>query len=336
MQPITPNMPEREYRAHPLPSWSAVSRLLDMSPAEWLHEQSRPRTETGPMAWGTLLHALVLEPDSVAERYAVIGGVEALPLDVGGERGAWYVYDTISGPTGNEATYATKAEASAACRKWAVLDADGHPTDSRHATKAEAEAAMLADVGDRQPVTAACMADAIARADHARALLPDGPMLEVAMQGSIEGAACKGKADALSASTGVVLDVKTLGDVTPRAVARAAYDRKWAAQLWTYGELARQSGHIDPTAYAIIVVQAPSVSLAGGVLDITGYPPRVHSRVVEMSAAMMTDGETRARRAWATLLSCELLGEWPDYEDEVVDLPRWARQDEGAEPATNW
>lgn len=293
---ITPNMPEREYRAHPLPSWSAVSRLLDMSPAEWLHEQGRPRAETGPMAWGTLLHALVLEPDSVPERYAVITGE------------------------------ATRTEDG---KRWTLGGAEDYRT------KAEAEAAMLADVGDRQPVTAACMADAIARADHARKLLPDGPMREVAMQGSIEGAACKGRADALGATGGLVLDVKTLGDVTPKAVARAAYDRKWAAQLWTYGELARQCGHVDPAAYAIIVVQAPSVSLAGGILDITGYPPRVHSRVVEMSAAMMADGESRARRAWATLLSCELLGEWPDYEDEVVDMPRWARQDEGVE-TTDW
>ena len=67
MVDFAPDMPERDYRAFPLPSWSAVKGLLDTCPAEWLHQQNAPRTESAAMIWGTLLHAAVLEPHRLDE-----------------------------------------------------------------------------------------------------------------------------------------------------------------------------------------------------------------------------------------------------------------------------
>jgi len=281
-------MPEREYRAHPLPSWSAVSRLLDMSPAEWLHEQSRPRTETGPMAWGTLLHALVLEPDSVAQRYAVIG----------------------AGPERTEDG-----------KRWTL----GGDVDYR--TKAEAEAALLADVGDRQALTAECMADARVRARRAAWVLGGSQLREVPMQGTIEGCACKGKADFIRG--GMVVDIKTSADVTPRTIARIARDRLWRGQLWTYGELARQCRFVrESPDLAVLVVQAASVSLSGGILSLTGWQPRIHSRIVPLTPAAVEAGRNEARAVWSRLRECQLADAWPDYDGDSIDVSRWETEAE--------
>ena len=241
---ITRDMTEAEYRSHPLPSWSAAKDLLHMSPAEWLHYQGKPRTESAAMAWGTLLHALVLEPDTIGERYALVGEV-------------------------------TRTEDG---KRWTC----GNGEDYR--TRAEAEAALLADVGDRQALTAECLADARARAEQAAAVLGGSMLCEVPMGGTIEGCGCKGKADVIDA--GRLIDVKTSADVTPRTVARIARDRLWRGQLWTYGELARQNGYVrESPDLAVLVVQAASVSLAGGILSLTGWQPRAHARIVPLTAA---------------------------------------------------
>jgi hypothetical protein len=284
---ITRDMTEAEYRAHPLPSWSAAKDLLHMSPAEWLHHQSKPRTESAAMAWGTLLHAMVLEPDTIGARYVVVGEV-------------------------------TRTEDG---KRWTC----GNGEDYR--TKAEAEAALLADVGDRQALTAECLADARARAEQAAAVLGGSMLCEVPMQGAIEGCACKGKADVIDA--GRLIDVKTSADVTPRTIARIARDRLWRGQLWTYGELARQCGYVrESPDLAVLVVQAASVSLAGGILSLTGWQPRAHARIVPLTPAAVEAGRNEARAVWSRLRECQLADAWPDYDGDSIDVSRWETEAE--------
>ena len=284
---ITREMTEAEYRAHPLPSWSAAKDLLHMSPAEWQHYQTKPRAESAAMAWGTLLHALVLEPDTIGERYALVGEV-------------------------------TRTEDG---KRWTC----GNGEDYR--TKAEAEAALLADVGDRQALTAECLADARARAEQAAAVLGGSMLREVPMGGTIEGCGCKGKADVIDA--GRLIDVKTSADVTPRTVARIARDRLWRGQLWTYGELARQNGYVrESPDLAVLVVQAASVSLAGGILSLTGWQPRSHARIVPLTAAAVEAGRAEARAVWSKLRECQLADVWPDYDGDSIDVSRWETEAE--------
>jgi len=284
---ITREMTEAEYRAHPLPSWSAAKDLLHMSPAEWQHYQTKPRAESAAMAWGTLLHALVLEPDTIGERYALVGEV-------------------------------TRTEDG---KRWTC----GNGEDYR--TKAEAEAALLADVGDRQALTAECLADARARAEQAAAVLGKAMLCEVPMGGTIEGCGCKGKADVIDA--GRLIDVKTSADVTPRTVARIARDRLWRGQLWTYGELARQCGYVrESPDLAVLVVQAAAVSLAGGILSLTGWQPRAHARIVPLTAAAVEAGRAEARAVWSKLRECQLADAWPDYDGDSIDVSRWETEAE--------
>ena len=286
---ITRDMTEAEYRAHPLPSWSAAKDLLTMSPAEWRHHQGKPRAESAAMAWGTLLHALVLEPDTIDARYVVVGDV-------------------------------TRTEDG---KRWTF----GYAADHWR-TKAEAEAALLADVGDRQALTADCLADARARAEQAAAVLGTSTLVEVPMQGTIEGCACKGKADFIR--SGIVLDVKTSADITPRTIARIARDRLWRGQLWTYGELARQNGYVTGGSpdLAVLVVQAASVSLAGGILSLTGWQPRAHARIVPLTAAAVEAGRAEARAVWSKLRECQLADVWPDYDGDSIDVSRWETEAE--------
>ena len=285
---ITRDMTEAEYRSHPLPSWSAAKDLLHMSPAEWLHYQGKPRTESAAMAWGTLLHAMVLEPDTIGARYVVVGEV-------------------------------TRTEDG---KRWTC----GNGEDYR--TKAEAEAALLADVGDRQALTAECLADARARAEQAAAVLGGSMLCEVPMQGAIEGCACKGKADVIDA--GRLIDVKTSADVTPRTIARIARDRLWRGQLWTYGELARQNGYVTGGSpdLAVLVVQAASVSLSGGILSLTGWQPRSHARIVPLTTAAVEAGRNEARAVWSKLRECQLADAWPDYDGDSIDVSRWETEAE--------
>ena len=294
---IDRHMTEADYRAHPLPSWSAAKDLLHMSPAEWRHHQGKPRAESAAMAWGTLLHALVLEPDTIDARYVVVGEVAR----------------TEDG------------------KRWTC----GGSNDYR--TRAEAEAALLADVGDRQALTAECLDDARARAEQAAALLGRSARREVPMGGTIEGCACKGKADVITSWLGIrgvlrhslVIDVKTSADITPRTVARIARDRLWRGQLWTYGELARQCGYVDGSpSLAVLVVQAASVSLAGGILSLTGWQPRAHARIVPLTAAAVEAGRAEARAVWSKLRECQLADVWPDYDGDSIDVSRWETEAE--------
>ena len=285
---FTPDMPEADYRAYPLPSWSAVKGLLDTCPAEWRHQQDAPRTESAAMIWGTLLHAAVLEPHRLDEM--VCDPVTVERDDTGK---AW----THSAAAGE--TWRTQREAQAAA-------AEAMPTD-------------------RYAVTAELLADLRLRAEQAAALLADGALREVAMRGSIEGQACKGRADAIVEHAGAlaVVDVKTTGDVTPRAIQRAATDRRWLGQLWTYGELARQSGH-NVTGYGVLVVQAPHLTHAGGVLGLgERYQPRAHARLVPLTDAAVKHGHNESIAAWRLYRDCTLTGEWPDWPSDSIDAPRW-------------
>jgi len=131
-----------------------------------------------------------------------------------------------------------------------------------------------------------------------------------------------------------LLDVKTTADVPPDAVQRAATQRRWFGQLWTYGQLARQNGHaVD--AYGILIVQAPHLTYAGGVLGLSDrYQPRTHARIVPIGVEGVAHGRAEAIRAWRTYLDCTLRDHWPDWSIEPLAPSRWAVE---AEPeAQEW
>lgn len=63
-------MDDREYHALPRLSASGAKTLLK-SPARYRHEREHPAKPSAAMEFGTMFHALVLEPDVFAARYAL-------------------------------------------------------------------------------------------------------------------------------------------------------------------------------------------------------------------------------------------------------------------------
>lgn len=196
--------------------------------------------------------------------------------------------------------------------------------------KKEAEATLAGIMGDRFLLTEELMDDLRARCEGPRQwCLEHTPHAEVPMVGQIEGCAIKGKADILV--DGAVIDVKTTGDIKPASIQRTAIQRNWLGQVWTYGELARQSGHAIQH-YGIMVIQAPKVS--NSPLNLSkSRQPRHSWRIIWLDAEAIAYGESEARRVWRAIRDCEASGEWPDYDTGSLSLPRWARPETVTEEA---
>lgn len=99
------------YRASPGINWSSLSAMRQ-SPAAYHHRLVTPREDTPAMALGRLIHSCVLEPERVAEQYAVWEG---------GRRGTKAHEEWLAENVGKEATTLAdmeKAQAIAAA-VWA-------------------------------------------------------------------------------------------------------------------------------------------------------------------------------------------------------------------------
>jgi len=282
------NVDDATYRALNRWSWSTAKHVLEC-PAEAYDQRTRPIETTDAMEMGTLMHALILEPEEVEKHYAVA------PKIVKG-LGGW---------------------------TW-----PGHEMTWR--LKKEAEATLAGIMGERFLVTQELMDDLTARCDQARLwVLAHQPHVEMAMVGQIEGASVKGKADMVCGNA--IIDVKTTTDIKPASIQRAAVQRHWLGQVWTYGELARQSGHpID--RYGILLVQTPKVS--NSPLNLSkSRQPRQSWRIIWLDAEAIAYGESEARRVWRAIRDCEASGEWPDYAGDSLSLPRWAKPEAVQEEA---
>jgi hypothetical protein len=60
---------DSHYRAIDAVSQSQITQALSMSPAAWLKQQSEPFSSTPKMRLGSLIHAMILEPDSLEATY---------------------------------------------------------------------------------------------------------------------------------------------------------------------------------------------------------------------------------------------------------------------------
>lgn len=62
-------LPDKEYRTLAALSQSQISQALSMSPHEWYRRQIDPFVPTPKMKLGTLIHAMVLEPESIEKTF---------------------------------------------------------------------------------------------------------------------------------------------------------------------------------------------------------------------------------------------------------------------------
>ena len=55
---------------------------------------------------------------------------------------------------------------------------------------------------------------------------------------------------------------------------------------------------------------------------------RIHSRIVELTAAAVEAGRAEARAVWSKLRECQLADAWPDYDGDSIDVSRWETEAE--------
>ncbi len=65
-------IPDKEYRSVKAISQSMITQAISMSPAEWLRRQSEPFEATASMKKGTLIHAMVLEPETIERDFVKV------------------------------------------------------------------------------------------------------------------------------------------------------------------------------------------------------------------------------------------------------------------------
>jgi hypothetical protein len=139
----------RDYHDDPRPSWSTVKYMLDC-PAAYRWRRDNPPTQTPAMQFGSLVHALILEPETVPRDF------HALPIDHNGRTKA-----------GKELVAEIEAAGRTAIRHDVFVDA----VKLRDAVRAHSEAARLIDsaafveaafFGQMRGIEARCKPDVIA------------------------------------------------------------------------------------------------------------------------------------------------------------------------------
>lgn len=71
MQEVSTNMPAKDYHAYAALNKTAIEKLL-RCPLEYKLDRDNPQEQTAPMAFGTLVHSVILEPETVEARYHVM------------------------------------------------------------------------------------------------------------------------------------------------------------------------------------------------------------------------------------------------------------------------
>jgi hypothetical protein len=66
---VQSKIPDPQYRAIKAVSQSQIAQALTLSPAAWLARQSEPFAATPKMRLGSVIHAMILEPESINDVY---------------------------------------------------------------------------------------------------------------------------------------------------------------------------------------------------------------------------------------------------------------------------
>ncbi len=224
------DVPAGRYHRWPAASNSFLGQL-DRSPAHARHWVDHPAAATPDMAFGTAVHAAVLEPDLFAATYTVAGRCEA--NTAGAKR------------CGNSAR---------------------PTTDGRQLCGVHGKAATFADAGrvltaDDAAVLAAMRA-AVGRHPVAGPLLALGGPTEVSIVWADEatGVRCKARVDRVASNdvATVAVDLKTTRDASPAGFGRAALDRGYRRQAAFYLRgLAAVGFPADAFAFVAVEKDAP-------------------------------------------------------------------------------
>lgn len=126
----------------------------------------------------------------------------------------------------------------------------------------------------------------------------------------VTGLACKGRLDAYSPHTGVVVDIKTTSDASPRAFQRTIATYLYHGQAAFYLDGLNANGIRAEHFIFVAVEKEPPYGVAS----------------YACSPEMIAAGRMLTRQYLDTHKECLDSGRWPGYLDQVqpIELPRWA------------
>jgi hypothetical protein len=261
------------YHKWPCASNSRLSKLL-RSPAHLKAYLDEPQDDTAALIMGRAAHSAILEPDSFAKLY----GRAPDDLDRRTKIGK-QTWDDLLNTFGEG--FLLKA---------ADYDASLRMRDSVHAHANAAK--LLAGDGD---VEFSVVWDAHCYGDEKDDLVR-----------------CKARLDKFSPAIagGVIVDVKTTRDASPREFERSIFAYGYHRQAALYLDAAQAAG-IDAEHFVIIAVEKESPWAVG---------------VYRLTDGAIEAGREQVMKLLKTYAMCEALQSWPAYGEDVKDIaiPTWA------------
>lgn len=290
------------YLALPYPGSHYLSELLRRSPMSAEHARRNPK-QSQSLTRGSLVHALLLEPDKASERF-----VRRPPE---------------CGKTSN----AAKQELV----RW-LQEVTGVPVEPNHGLalgkqldemiallEHELELSGIQVVSDADWDSANnAIESAMARSGLVRAIFDDG-VAESTTLAYINGTAVKTRPDWLPAGHDLIVDVKTTRNCAWESFSKdiANYDYHMQAALYLDAEF-EHSGKRKAWAFFAQELEEP-------------YESALHV----LSNDAIADGRKRVHAAIRTYQRCKEHNIWPgigwdwqamDYQATTIDIPNWSRK----------
>lgn len=327
---VFPGIPNAEYHGGPGISKSGLD-IIHRSPMHYkAAREAGPRESTPAQRRGTLVHDLVLEPETFWDRYAE-------PFVA--PEGAISTVDEIK-----ERLKAIGAEAPSKAKRdelKAILQA----ADPTVVFLDDAKAAHAASVGDKTIISAEELARAQAMAEAVmshpvagKLLSPKAGVAELSCYWLDEetGVLCRCRPD-FWRDDGIVVDLKTTADASPEGFAKSINDWRYHVQQAFYedgmkaaGKQAPEQRADDPTGLVMADGWGRPLPKAFVFVAVENeYPHPVGVYRIETESVEIGRREYRADlAAYAESLRTD---KWPGYSDRIepISLPAWRlRQEE--------
>ena len=294
---IHPGLPAEDYHADPALGSSSVKLMLE-SPKQYRHNADHPKQASRGMDVGSLIHALLLEPDTVAEVYAVLDDGITLNWAQSAFQG-WY----------------REAFRFAGCQGMKVREAaDGF---RQHYSESGRTIVRAGDWTTAQRAAAAVRDDSVASS------LLTG-RLECSAFVTLDVVRCKARADALPDEGELHVATRTLS-LSDCIVDLKTTGTKAKAGEWTGRVMQRMGNHIQAGHYRRAFREAGEAREWWAFVVVEQNPPH-HVGVFVMDRDTLRTGEALSRRACADWAMCTEADQWPGYGEGVQIIgigPDW-------------
>lgn len=283
-------IPMAEYLALPYLSASALEEFR-RSPAHYRARQ--PKEPTDAMKLGTAVHMALLEPALFAQTYVV--ATPCVRILASGARKGW--------ACGNPGKYRTGD-------LWFC----GTHAPDEHDTPADV-------VTLEHLATLTGMRDAVlAHPEASKAFQGQGGEEVVIVWDDPTGIRCKARPDRMIRRAGMLVDLKSASDASPRGYARDGAGRGTHRKMALYRRglrILHGAGLMDWEVHhaGIIAVESSAPYVVGCYLMDEGHP-----------GADMERAEVDVERSLARLAMCQEHDEWPGYGTgwKVLKFPEWS------------